>query len=326
MVNHVVFADPDNQAAKDLQADALEQLGYQAESGPWRNFYLTGAQELRDGVAELPTPNTASPDTVRAMSLDMFFDYLGVRLNGEKAGDAHITLNFDFGDPDGKYLVELENGVLNHTAGVQADDADATITLSRDTLNNIILRRDDARRRGQRRRRQGRRRPGEARRARLLCSTPSSSGSTSSRRNGADFAPLRVPAALPRWLPTSSCAMPAASRGALLLRAAGAIALASVDLVSGVRAEESQQFWPEVQAHYWFDGHKSRAILMGSLSRYRDSNATYQADQGLTFEHQFTDFFWAASAIGMACRWTAVPSPTNACSRSRRSASTCHPR
>ena len=117
VVNHVVFADPDNQAAKDLQADALEQLGYQAESGPWRNFYLTGAQELRNGVAKLPTPNTASPDTVRAMTLDLFFDYLGVRLNGEKAGDATAKLNFDFGDTDGNYLVELENGVLNHTAG-----------------------------------------------------------------------------------------------------------------------------------------------------------------------------------------------------------------
>jgi alkyl sulfatase BDS1-like metallo-beta-lactamase superfamily hydrolase len=61
VVNHVVFADPDNQAAKDLQADALEQLGYQAESGPWRNFYLTGAKELREGVAKLPTPNTPAP-------------------------------------------------------------------------------------------------------------------------------------------------------------------------------------------------------------------------------------------------------------------------
>jgi alkyl sulfatase BDS1-like metallo-beta-lactamase superfamily hydrolase len=95
VVNHVVFADPDNQAAKDLQADALEQLGYQAESGPWRNFYLTGAKELREGVKELPTPNTASPDTVRAMSPEMFFDYLGVRLDSAKAADAAMTLNVD---------------------------------------------------------------------------------------------------------------------------------------------------------------------------------------------------------------------------------------
>ena len=139
VVNHVVFADPGNQAAKDLQADALEQLGYQAESGPWRNFYLTGAQELRKGVAKLPTPNTASPDTVRSMTLDLFFDYLGVRLNGPRAANATAKLNFDFGSSGGTYLVELENGVLNHTAGAHAADVDATVTLSRDTLNKIIL-------------------------------------------------------------------------------------------------------------------------------------------------------------------------------------------
>lgn len=139
VANHVVFADPDNQEAKNLTADALEQLGYQAESGPWRNFYLTGAQELRNGIAELPTPNTASPDTVRAMSLDLFFDYLGVRLNREKAGDTNITLNFDFGEKDGKYLVELENGVLNNTAGEQADNADATIMLDRASLDSIMV-------------------------------------------------------------------------------------------------------------------------------------------------------------------------------------------
>lgn len=138
VVHHVVFADPNNKEAKNLEADALEQLGYQAESGPWRNFYLTGAQELRNGVAKLPTPNTASPDTVRAMSVEMFFDYLGVRLNSGKAGNARAKLNFDFGK-DGNYFVELENGVLNHTANKKADNADATITLSRDTLNGIIL-------------------------------------------------------------------------------------------------------------------------------------------------------------------------------------------
>jgi alkyl sulfatase BDS1-like metallo-beta-lactamase superfamily hydrolase len=139
VVHHVVFADPENQPAKDLEADALEQLGYQAESGPWRNFYLTGAQELRNGVAELPTPNTASPDTIRAMDLDLFFDYLGVRLNAEKAGEATARINFDFSDTGEKVFVELENGVLNHTADMQADDADVTLALSRATLNDIML-------------------------------------------------------------------------------------------------------------------------------------------------------------------------------------------
>jgi alkyl sulfatase BDS1-like metallo-beta-lactamase superfamily hydrolase len=139
VVNHVVFANPSNQAAKNLQADALEQLGYQAESGPWRNFYLTGAQELRDGVRKLPTPDTASPDTVRAMDLDLFFDFLAMRLNGPKADGKRLSLNFDFTDLKQNYSVEMENGVLNHTEGVEGKDADAKVSLTRDTLNKIVL-------------------------------------------------------------------------------------------------------------------------------------------------------------------------------------------
>ncbi|WP_034461547.1 alkyl/aryl-sulfatase [Buttiauxella noackiae] len=139
VVSKVVFADPNNEAARNLEADALEQLGYQAESGPWRNFYLTGAQELRNGVQKLPTPNTASPDTVKAMSPEMFFDYLGVHINGEKAASAKAVFNIDLGSDGGKYKLELENGVLNHTAGAEAKDADATIALNRETLNKIIL-------------------------------------------------------------------------------------------------------------------------------------------------------------------------------------------
>ena len=139
VVNNVVFADPDNKAARELEADALEQMGYQAESGPWRNFYLSGAQELRNGVVKAATPNTASPDTVRAMTPEMFFDYMAVHINGEKAANAHVVLNFDFGDQGGKYKLELENGVLNHTPASEAANADATINLSRDTLNRIVL-------------------------------------------------------------------------------------------------------------------------------------------------------------------------------------------
>jgi alkyl sulfatase BDS1-like metallo-beta-lactamase superfamily hydrolase len=138
VVSKVVFADPNNEAARNLEADALEQMGYQAEAGTWRNFYLTGAQELRNGVMKGPTPNTASPDTVRAMTPEMFFDYMAVHVNGMKAANAKALLNFDFGE-QGKYKLELENGVLNHTANAQAKDADATISLSRDTLNRIIL-------------------------------------------------------------------------------------------------------------------------------------------------------------------------------------------
>lgn len=139
LVNNVVYAEPDNQAARNLQADALEQLGYQAESGIWRNFYLSAAKELRHGVAELPTPTSVTPDTLRAMSLDLYFDYMAVRLNHPKADGKEITLNFVFPDVDKKFLLELDNGVLNHTEGAQSDQADATITLDRSTLDAITL-------------------------------------------------------------------------------------------------------------------------------------------------------------------------------------------
>ncbi|MNP41606.1 hypothetical protein D3C76_1353180 [compost metagenome] len=88
---------------------------------------------------KLPTPNTASPDTVRAMDLDLFFDFLAMRLDGPKAEGKHITLNFDFTDLKQQYALEMVHGVLNHTQGMQAKDADAKVTLTRDTLNKIVL-------------------------------------------------------------------------------------------------------------------------------------------------------------------------------------------
>ena len=138
VMNHVVFADPKNAAAKELQARALEQLGYQAESGPWRNFYLTGAQELRQGMTEMEG-TTASPDTIRAMPLELIFDYLGVRLNAPEAEGKSITINWNFTDTKEQYVLALENGALNHTANKQAKEADATVTLTRAALDQAIL-------------------------------------------------------------------------------------------------------------------------------------------------------------------------------------------
>jgi alkyl sulfatase BDS1-like metallo-beta-lactamase superfamily hydrolase len=138
VVNHAVFADPDNQQAKDLQADALEQLGYQSESGPWRNFYLTAAKELRDGVAVLPTPNTASADSVHAMSPELFWDYLAVRLNGAKAGNRRITINVSFPDLQANYTLMVRNGALSHRNGTH-DTPDVAVTIDRSQFDNIIV-------------------------------------------------------------------------------------------------------------------------------------------------------------------------------------------
>ncbi|MNP28267.1 hypothetical protein D3C76_1212240 [compost metagenome] len=90
-------------------------------------------------MKQLPTPDTASPDTVKAMDLDLFFDYLAMRLKGPEVADKHITLNLDFTDLKQQYTLEMVNGVLNHTEGMQAKNADATVTLTRDTLNKLML-------------------------------------------------------------------------------------------------------------------------------------------------------------------------------------------
>ncbi|MFI4954838.1 MAG: alkyl/aryl-sulfatase [Gammaproteobacteria bacterium] len=137
VVNHVVFANPDNQKAKDLLASAYEQLGYQSENGTWRNFYLTGAMELRNGVKPMPIVSSASPDIIQAMPLNLFFDYLAIKVNGPAAEGKKITLNIIFPDINEKYLLELNNSVLNYSQNKTDDKADATITLDRKVLDQL---------------------------------------------------------------------------------------------------------------------------------------------------------------------------------------------
>jgi alkyl sulfatase BDS1-like metallo-beta-lactamase superfamily hydrolase len=137
VLKHVVFANPDNKAAKGLLADTYEQLGYQAESGPWRGVYLQGAYELRNGVPAAGGLNTASPDTIRAMPPDMLFDYLAVRLNGPKAAGKKIGLNIDFTDLKQQYGLVVENAVLNY--GKPLAKPDAKLTMSKATLDSIQL-------------------------------------------------------------------------------------------------------------------------------------------------------------------------------------------
>jgi alkyl sulfatase BDS1-like metallo-beta-lactamase superfamily hydrolase len=140
VMSHVVFADPANTEARRLGADALEQLGYAAESATWRNAYLLGALELRQGAAATAARAPVSPDVVRAMSLDLFFDYLGVRLNGERAEGRRLVVNWVFRDVDRRYVLTLENSALTALADRQSERADATVTLDRTVLDRLILR------------------------------------------------------------------------------------------------------------------------------------------------------------------------------------------
>jgi alkyl sulfatase BDS1-like metallo-beta-lactamase superfamily hydrolase len=140
LVNHLVFAQPDNQEAKYLQADILEQMGYQAESGPWRDFYLTGADELRHGVKKQAASNPASADIVASMSSELLFGYMGVQLDAKKADGKTLVVNWIFPDINEKHALFLENSVLNHWPDYTYANADVAVTVDRSTLTKVLTR------------------------------------------------------------------------------------------------------------------------------------------------------------------------------------------
>jgi alkyl sulfatase BDS1-like metallo-beta-lactamase superfamily hydrolase len=137
--NELVFAAPGNAAARQLQADALEQLGYQSENATWRNVYLTGAQELRGGMVKTGSTKSASPDLVRALSVPNFFDYMAVRLDADKAAGKALALNWNFTDLDQRYAMTLRNSALTYLADTQHTRPTASVTLTKATLDRISL-------------------------------------------------------------------------------------------------------------------------------------------------------------------------------------------
>lgn len=127
-LNHVVMHDPEQTEARALLADTLEQLGYQSESAPWRNFYLCGALELREGLPG-GSMYAASAGMVAAIPLENIFQVMSVRLNAERADGVVLKLNLAFTDAE-KILLVIENSVLHAFVGRQADDATATLEIS----------------------------------------------------------------------------------------------------------------------------------------------------------------------------------------------------
>ena len=138
LVNHAVMADPANMAARALQADAMEQLGYQKETAVWRNEYLTAAQELREGVKPMRF-SSQGPDMLRAMTPGMVFDLLAVRLNHEKADGVELGINISLTDSGDHYALELSNSVLNHTKGRVLPKPQASLTLSTLALMRLTV-------------------------------------------------------------------------------------------------------------------------------------------------------------------------------------------
>ena len=137
-LSQLVFAEPDNQAARALLADTFEQLGYAAESATWRNAYLFGAQELRQGMPKTPARPPMPRETLAALRTGQLWDVLGVRLNGPKAEDKHIVLNWSFTDTRESFVLTLENCALTYIEAPPASAADASFTLARSTLDELI--------------------------------------------------------------------------------------------------------------------------------------------------------------------------------------------
>ena len=139
ILNKLVYAEPHNQVAKDLLADAFEQFGYQQESPSVRNSFLAAALELRSGIPEGASPKTGGPDLVRAMTTDLFLDFLGIRVDSKKAEGMAFKINIDMPDNGEQFVLEMSNATLTNIKGRQADDPDLTITVNRSDLETVMM-------------------------------------------------------------------------------------------------------------------------------------------------------------------------------------------
>ena len=136
LVNHLVFADPSNTEARELQADALEQVGYQTESATFRNAFLSGAQELRNGC--LPRTPAGRNGYLSAMTPDQFFDTLAVRLRAEAVGGVAVAVNLTFTDLDEQWVLGLEHRALHAVPGRHEPTAVCTLTGTKAVLHRVM--------------------------------------------------------------------------------------------------------------------------------------------------------------------------------------------
>jgi alkyl sulfatase BDS1-like metallo-beta-lactamase superfamily hydrolase len=136
LLDHAIFTDAEHAAARALYADTLEQLAYGAENATWRNFFLSGATELRDGNFGSPQ-QTASPTLLAQLTPEQIFDALAISINGPKAWDLDVAMDVSFDDLDANYRLTLRNGVLVHRRAA-ADEATAHATLKLATKARLL--------------------------------------------------------------------------------------------------------------------------------------------------------------------------------------------
>ncbi len=137
VLSHVVFAEPNHAAARELLADTFEQLGYGAENGTWRCFYLSGAHELRHGKFGTPA-TTASPDLLMQLTPAQLFDSLAIRVDAPRCWDERLSLDVVLTDTGERYRLRLANGVLTYTTAAQSTPADLTLRMKAATLLPVV--------------------------------------------------------------------------------------------------------------------------------------------------------------------------------------------
>ena len=137
ILDHAIFADPSDRSALDLQADVLEQLGFGAENGTWRNAFLAGATELRHGGFGTPA-QTTSADLLGALSPTQIFDAIAIRIDGPRAWNERLSIGVLATDTGDTYRLDLRNGVLVHRAA-PVEGADLVIRLPRTALPGLLL-------------------------------------------------------------------------------------------------------------------------------------------------------------------------------------------
>lgn len=139
ILNKLVYAEPQNTAAKKLLADVYEQLGYQQESPSVRNSFLAGAYELRSGMPPGAAPSSTGPDMIKAMSIELWLDYLGIMLDSDKADGKAYVINLVVPDVAEQFVVELSNATLTNIADFQAQKPDVTIAINRSDLEKTMM-------------------------------------------------------------------------------------------------------------------------------------------------------------------------------------------
>jgi alkyl sulfatase BDS1-like metallo-beta-lactamase superfamily hydrolase len=143
IVDHLVFAEPENREARELQAEALERLGFGAENATWRNFFLMGAKELRGGTGGSVTAKVP-PDLLARLTVSQLLDAMAIRLDGPRAAELHLRIDWTVTDPDERHRIEVRNGVLRHKPGSHANPpAEAELIVEREALNQLLLKAAD---------------------------------------------------------------------------------------------------------------------------------------------------------------------------------------